>query len=183
MLIARPDARPTGDAAGRLTPVRWVERVDHRLIALLTVLGFGVPIVVYFWVVHHFGLNTIWIDQWSDLGVISHAYSGHLTLSTLWAQHTENRILFPNLVVLLLAHTTHFNIVDEEFLSAIVLVLSIGSADSWTSAALTNHAVALLLSRGDPDALGRSEREHALGVSVCVVSRLAGSQRYPGPVR
>ena len=82
------------------------------------------PIVVYFWVVHEFGLNTIWLDQWSDLGVISHAYSGHLTLSTLWAQHTENRILFPNLVVLLLAYATHFNVIDEEFLSAIILVLS-----------------------------------------------------------
>jgi hypothetical protein len=124
VLIARPDARPTGDATGGAPPVRWVERVDHRLIAVLTVFGFGVPIVVYFWVVHHFGLNTIWIDQWSDLGLISHAYSGHLTLSTLWAQHTENRILFPNLVVLLLAHTTHFNVVDEEFLSAIILVVS-----------------------------------------------------------
>ncbi len=83
------------------------------------------PVAAYFWFVGHFGLNTVWIDQWSDLGLISHAYSGHLTLSTLWAQHTENRIFFPNLVVLLLAHTTHFNVLDEEFLSALVLTSSI----------------------------------------------------------
>ena len=58
-------------------------------------------------------------------GIISHVFSGHLALSTLWAQHTQNRILFPNLIVLLLAYTTKFNIVDEEFLSAAILVLSI----------------------------------------------------------
>ena len=98
-----------------------------RRIALLilTFVSFAVPVLAYFWFVDHFGLNTIWIDQRSDLTLISHVYSGHLTLSTLWAQHTENRILFPNLIVLLLAYTTHFNIVDEEFLSATILVLSI----------------------------------------------------------
>jgi hypothetical protein len=40
----------------------------------------------------------------------------------LWLQHNENRILFPNLVVLLLAHTSQLNIVVEEFLSATLLV-------------------------------------------------------------
>jgi hypothetical protein len=101
--------------------------VPTRRIALpiLTFVSFAAPVLAYFWFVDHFALNMIWGDQWSDLGVISHAYSGHLTLSTLWAQHTENRILFPNLIVLLLAYTTHFNIVDEEFLSATILVLSI----------------------------------------------------------
>jgi hypothetical protein len=94
-------------------------------VPILTFVSFVAPVLAYFWFVDHFALNTIWIDQWSDLGIISHAYSGHLTLSTLWAQHTDNRILFPNLIVLLLAYATHFNIVDEEFLSATILVLSI----------------------------------------------------------
>ena len=98
-----------------------------RRIALLslTLASFAAPVVAYFWFVDHFGLNTIWIDQWGDLGIISHTFSGHLTLSTLWAQHTQNRILFPNLIVLLLAYTTNFNVVNEDFLSATILVLSI----------------------------------------------------------
>ncbi len=106
-------------AAASTTPRRRVA------LPTLVVVIFAAPVLAYFWFVGHFGVNTIWIDQWSDLGVISRAYSGHLTLSTLWAQHTENRILFPNLVVLLLAHTTRFNVVDEEFLSASALVSSI----------------------------------------------------------
>ncbi len=88
----------------------------------MTVAGFAASVIAYFWLVDAYGVNTIRVDQWSDLGLIEQAYSGHLTLSALWAQHTDNRILFPNLVVLLLATTTHFNIVDEEFLSAVTLV-------------------------------------------------------------
>jgi hypothetical protein len=88
---------------------------------LITVI-FAAPVIAYFWLVHTYGVNTIWVDQWSDLSLLKQAYSGHLTLSALWAQHTDNRILFPNLVVLLLAKTTQFNVVDEEYLSAITLV-------------------------------------------------------------
>ena len=101
----RPSLSPPGDIA----------------LPILTFVSFAAPVLAYFWFVDHFGLNTIWIDQWNDLGVISRADSGHLTFSTLWAQHTDNRILFPNLVVLILAYTTHFNIVNEEFLSATIL--------------------------------------------------------------
>ena len=93
--------------------------------SIFIVVCFAVPLIAYFWLVDAYSVNTIWVDQWSDLGLIRQAYSGHLTLTALWAQHTDNRILFPNLVVLLLAKVTHFNTVDEAFLSAITLVLAI----------------------------------------------------------
>ena len=38
----------------------------------------------------------------------------------LWSQHNENRIFFPNLIVLALAYTTHLNVVTEEYLSALM---------------------------------------------------------------
>ena len=86
--------------------------------------SFAALVIAYFWLIDAFAVNTIWVDQWSDLALIKQTYSGHLTLSALWAQHTDNRILFPNLVVLLLAKTTHFNVVDEAFLSACLLVIA-----------------------------------------------------------
>jgi hypothetical protein len=86
--------------------------------------SFAALIIAYFWLIDAFAVNTVWVDQWSDLALINHTYSGHLTLSALWAQHTDNRILFPNLVVLLLAKTTHFNVVDEAFLSGCLLVIA-----------------------------------------------------------
>jgi hypothetical protein len=89
-----------------------------------TVASFATLIIAYFWLIDAFAVNTIWGDQWSDLALIKQSYSGHLTLSTVWAQHTDNRILFPNLVVLLLAKTTQFDVVDEAFLSACLLVIA-----------------------------------------------------------
>ena len=84
--------------------------------AVVAVVGFAVLVAGYFWFIAAFGANTIWNDQWSDLMLIQNAYSGHLTLSALWAQHNESRILFPNLVVLLLAEVTDFNVKAEDSL-------------------------------------------------------------------
>jgi Flp pilus assembly pilin Flp len=92
----------------------------------LAVLGFALPVVAYFWLIHRYGLNTIYADQWANVTVISHAYSGTLSFGTLWVQHNENRLLFPNLVVLALAYTTHYNIVDELYLSGVMQVVAVG---------------------------------------------------------
>jgi hypothetical protein len=56
--------------------------------------------------------------------VIQHSYAHLFDWESLWAQHNENRVLFPNLIVVLLAHTAHFNITVEEYLSAIMLVVA-----------------------------------------------------------
>ena len=91
------------------------------LIPIATFVGFAIPAVSYLWMIHAYGVNVIFADQWNDVALIGHAYSGTLHLSTLWSQHYENRIFFPNLVVLALAYTTHFNVVTEEYLSALML--------------------------------------------------------------
>ena len=90
---------------------------QRRLVQVLTVVLLVAPVVGYFWLIHHYARNVVFYDQWSDVRLVAHP-----SFSALWVQHNENRILFPNLVVLLLAHTTHLNIVVEEFLSATLLV-------------------------------------------------------------
>ena len=91
-----------------------------KVIPVATVLGFAIPAVSYLWMLHTYGVNVIFLDQWNDVALLGHAYSGTLHLSTLWSQHNENRIFFPNLIVLALAYTTHFNVVTEEYLSALM---------------------------------------------------------------
>ncbi len=98
----------------------------RRPAAYLAVFGLAVPVAAYFWFIHQYGVNTIWFDQWEDVSLISHSYSHSLTFGTLWAQHNENRIFFPNLIVLLLARTTGFNIVLEQYLSGLMLVVATG---------------------------------------------------------
>ncbi|MGH7869472.1 MAG: hypothetical protein ACREP9_18030, partial [Candidatus Dormibacteraceae bacterium] len=74
--------------------------------------------------VGRYSLNVIIGDQWDDLVVIGHSYSHLFDWSSLWAQHNENRILFPNLLVLLLTYTTHFNVQVEEYISAGMLAVA-----------------------------------------------------------
>ena len=56
--------------------------------------------------------------------MIAHSYGHLFDWSSLWAQHNENRIFFPNLIVLVLARVTLFNIQIEEYLSAVMLVMA-----------------------------------------------------------
>lgn len=110
------DCVPISDAPGSIEANRKQRPSAEALTAAL----FAVPLLGYFWLVQHFGVNAIWYDQWDDVNVIAHP-----SLSTLWMQHNENRIFVPNLIVLLLAHTTGFNVHVEEYLSACLLVAAV----------------------------------------------------------
>lgn len=103
------------------------QATPHRIrsVQVLTVLGFAVPIAVYLWYLQHFTRNVIAGDQWSDVSLIRASYQGHLSLGTLWAQHNENRILFPNLIVLALSRVTALNITVEEYVSTVFLFAAV----------------------------------------------------------
>ncbi len=88
-------------------------------------LGFAIPVAGYFWLVGRYSFNVIVGDQFDDLTVIDHTYKHLFDWSALWAQHNENRVFFPNLIVVLLTRTTHFNVQVEEYLSAFMLVGSV----------------------------------------------------------
>jgi hypothetical protein len=101
------------------------QRISSRTMRGLTAVGFGIPIAVYLWFLHHYSLNVVRSDQWSDVTLISKSYGGALTLSALWAQHADNRILFPNLIVLAMSRIDAFNISVEEYISASFLFAAI----------------------------------------------------------
>jgi hypothetical protein len=113
LLKAPTSAEPSG--------TRQFHAVQHTACAIAA-LGFALPIAAYFSFIYHYGVNTIFADQWHNVDLIGHPIS----FSALWAQHAEHREFFPNLIVLLLAHTTHLNVVFEEFLSGIMLCVAIG---------------------------------------------------------
>jgi hypothetical protein len=103
-----------------------VDRLPPTVVNVLTVLGFGLPVLSYVLLVRGYGVNVVVGDQWDDVVVIDHSYSHLFDWSSLWAQHNENRIFFPNLIVILLAHTTSFNIQVEEYLSLLMLCAATG---------------------------------------------------------
>jgi Bacterial Ig domain len=95
-------------------------------LASLGVLGPLLPIGAYFWLIHQYSVNVVYLDQWADVTLLDHWYTGTLTLSNLWASHGDHRILFPNLIVIALAQFTHFNVVFEEYLSGAMLITATG---------------------------------------------------------
>jgi hypothetical protein len=103
---------------------RLIDRLSPRIATALTVLGFGIPLIAYFWFLQHYSLNTVLADQFSDVNVIKASYVQFFPWGPMWVQHFENRIFFPNIVVVLLAHTVAFNIQVEEFLSGVMLVVA-----------------------------------------------------------
>jgi hypothetical protein len=92
---------------------------------ILTVLGFATPTAIYLWFLHHYTVNAIWWDQWSDALLIRDSYDGRLSFATLWAQHNENRIFFPNLLVLAMSRLDSFNVSVEEYVSGALLLASV----------------------------------------------------------
>ena len=85
----------------------------ENVIGIATVLGFTVPALAYLVFVQRYAVNVVVADQWSNVSLAGKAFSGHLNVADLWAQHNENRMFFPNLVALVLAYSTHMDVVSK----------------------------------------------------------------------
>lgn len=70
--------------------------------------------------VNKYGVDFPYWDQWKFVPLLIKAHYGELTFSDLWAQHLEHRILFPRIIMLLLAYITNWNIMYELYLSVIL---------------------------------------------------------------
>jgi hypothetical protein len=120
--VAAADAPDLNFPNGSSARSRIVDRFDPRLVNAITAVGFGLPILGYFWLLCRNSVNVFQGDQFSDVSVIKASDSHLFPWGVLWDQHNEHRMLFPRLVVILLAHTTNFNIQVEEYLSALMLL-------------------------------------------------------------
>jgi hypothetical protein len=115
------------DDASSMRDQAWIaNHLNPRLVLVLTVLGFVLPVVGYLTFLRHYQVNALWQDQWDDVPVIRESFRHFPDWSSLWLQHVDNRILFPNLVVVALAHTVHYNILVEEFVGALMLFVATG---------------------------------------------------------
>jgi hypothetical protein len=88
----------------------------------LTSLGFLVPITLYFWLISADAIDMLRADQWFDIRLIQHSSTGTFRFGMLWSQHAENRIFFQNIITLILAHASHYDVIVEEYISAVLLV-------------------------------------------------------------
>ena len=96
--------------------------LNPSIVKALTAIGFAVPVIGYLALLRHYQMDALVGDQWYDVPVIRASYNHFPDWGSLWALHNGNRILFPNLIVVALAHTVHFNIEVEQYLGAAMLV-------------------------------------------------------------
>ncbi len=97
-------------------------RVPASILGGLTALGFILPIALYFWLISADSIDVLRADQWYDISLIQHSFTGTLRFGMLWVPHGDNRIFFQNIITLILGHVTHYNVVVEEYISAVLLV-------------------------------------------------------------
>lgn len=108
----------TGSATGT-----WrVGGLDPTVVKVLTVVGFAAPVIGYITFLRHYQVDALVADQWYDVPVIRASYQHFPDWTSLWGLHNGNRIFFPNLIVVGLAHTVHFNIEVEQYLSLLMLL-------------------------------------------------------------
>jgi Bacterial Ig domain len=109
------------------------DRVPASILGVLTALGFLLPISLYFWLISADSIDMLRADQWYDISLIQHSFTGTLRFGMLWGLHGDNRIFSQNIITLILGHVTHYNVIVEEYISAVLLIAA------TTLVILTHH--------------------------------------------
>jgi hypothetical protein len=94
----------------------FLSRYGDKILAL-------VPLAFLIGVVARYAVAVPYLDQWELVPLLEKTYHGDLTLRDLWLQHNEHRLVFPRIIMLLLARLTRWNIRYE---LALNLALALG---------------------------------------------------------
>jgi hypothetical protein len=114
------NTRPQPGRPGAALVPNFLHRHGDKLVAL-------VPLFILIWIVARHSVDVPFHDQWQLVPLLEKMYQGNLTFHDLWAQHHEHRLIFPRLIMLLLARLTHWNIRCEMGVN-ILLALGIFTA-------------------------------------------------------
>lgn len=84
----------------------WVSRRN----TLLTIAAASVAPAFYFWFIGRNAVNSFYADDWSVVPFVHSALHGQLSLSQLWAQHTESRFVIGKFVDALFGFADHLDL-------------------------------------------------------------------------
>jgi hypothetical protein len=74
------------------------------------------PLIIGAIYIRTYGVNVPYWDQWDTIPIfLEKLYSSKLTFFDLIAQHNESRPFFPNIVMIILAKFTHYNVLYEMY--------------------------------------------------------------------
>ncbi len=115
---------PSGAAAGGAPSRPDESGIKGRLGSVLTVVAAVVVPVLYLLYIAHYVVVVPVGDDWTLVPLINASLHGHLSFDQLWRQHTEARMLFPNLVFLASGRLDHLDETHLALLSGVIFVAS-----------------------------------------------------------
>jgi len=97
---------------------------DPKAIVTACGLLLILPALSLLYYVSVFGVNVIVLDEWDVVPLLQKMMNGTLSFSDLFAQHSEHRILFPRVAMLVMARLTQYNTVVEMLFSWVLVCLT-----------------------------------------------------------
>lgn len=90
----------------------------------LCIILSSLPIIFLIWLLYRYTVNIPEQDQWVITALLDNYYSGKLSFSDLWQQHTDHRLFFPKLIMLALGLLTGYNVLFENAIGLLLGVLT-----------------------------------------------------------
>ncbi|MBL7645005.1 MAG: hypothetical protein JNK74_02335 [Candidatus Hydrogenedentes bacterium] len=104
-----PKAKPNAKAVA--APPMWSLSPERKRILCLS--GGTASILFLVGMYLFYSIDYPYYDQWDFVPFLEKAYARQLTWTDFWAQHNEHRLVFPRLLMLVLARLSHWNIYLE----------------------------------------------------------------------
>src|SRR5262245_62975011 len=106
-MMRRSGARLSSSYRRKMKPS--YENEIHSWLAIALLLAF-IPLAYLIVMVATYSVDVPFADQWALVPLLEKSYRGTLTLRDLWSQHNEHRLLFPRMIMLVLARLSGWNL-------------------------------------------------------------------------
>ena len=77
---------------------------------------------MYLVFIARYAINSFYNDDWSVIPMVHAARDGHLSLSQLWSQHNESRLVIGNMIVILFGFVDRLDLRSVIFFSAVAFI-------------------------------------------------------------
>src|SRR5262249_21883543 len=118
----------------------------HQLRPGILLIGAAVLVapVLMALIIHRYGVNVPYWDEWDQLAIVSQAYDHSLTPEMLWQQQNEHRPVVSKLISIAIARTTDLNLVAEMYVGFGFQLLSLVLISSMLVRGLKDKAGILI---------------------------------------
>ncbi|NEP60476.1 MAG: hypothetical protein F6K31_26315 [Symploca sp. SIO2G7] len=90
----------------------------------LLFLGYLIPIILLVWFVNNFSITVPILDEWAIADLFEKVSNGQLSIGDFFAQHNEHRIIFPKIIIIILAFISQWNLNYELYTNILLSIIN-----------------------------------------------------------